>query len=184
MTYPTFLLKELEDVYHRLGDNGCKIDMSTALLIYSLVLSKKPSYVLEIGRYQGFSTACIVGALNDLCKGELYSIDIKHQCPEWIEYFLSPHHILTMNSLDILKDAKISSLLFDMFFIDGDHTYHGVTKDLENTYSLSNWGAQWLIDDANFSAVDQAITDWLAKNSNLRDLGIFNKKIRIISRVS
>lgn len=180
MTYPTFITSELDFIFTKLGDQNCFIDRITALFLYTIVSATKPNHVLEIGRYQGFSTACLAGALRDLNHGELWSIDISHQCPDWLDDFLRPCHVMTLDSATIMKNTDITKNQYDLFFIDGDHRYAAVLQDLQNTYALSSSCAKWLIDDSDMDDVAAAIKHWISQNNDLIDVGIFNQKIRLV----
>lgn len=182
MSYPSFIVTDLDPMFARLGEENCCIDRATALFLYTMVFVTNPQHVLEIGRYWGFSTACMVGALRDLGKGSLCSIDIAHQCPEWIDEFLQPHQILTLDSKTMLQDHRVTQHRYDLFFIDGDHGFPGVLQDLENTYAVSLPGSKWIIDDLDCSDVDTAMRTWLSRHRNLMDIGPINHKLRLIVR--
>ena len=63
------------------------IDTKEGFRIYSLIRKRKPSTVVETGVCNGFSTMCILLALDKNEKGRLYSIDYPFRADESLEDF-------------------------------------------------------------------------------------------------
>ena len=136
------------------GDGG-----EHGLLLYKLVgqnNAKRPSVILDIGTARGFSAITMARALLDgNLEGMVYSIDIidhnsqivwhgeKHDAEDplagvhisrsevWSRWFAEEVSRITpmsAQSHEVLKDWSLGPI--DVAFIDGEHTYEAVVRDL------------------------------------------------------
>jgi predicted O-methyltransferase YrrM len=115
---------------------------SYTLMLYEFVRELKPKKMLEIGVCTGQSTKTILMALGANKSGQLVSIDRKNRqdileadYPDLKQYW----HLVVGSShdsqtLQAVKNMLEDNELYDMAFIDGDHSYEGVKQDW-NDYS-------------------------------------------------
>ena len=97
--------------------------------------AKKMKSIVEIGSYKGRSTL----ALLEGCKGTVVAIDTWLGSPglnmDGTEYDTFLENTKDYDNLEILKkdsvDAAENIDEVDMVFIDGEHTYEGVKRDIE-----------------------------------------------------
>ena len=86
----------------------------------------KNSIVLEIGSYNGISTSLFA-----FYAKEVYAIDV------WFSPKLKNEIIPTYNNIIFIGGSSVSVIptlennYFDMIYIDGDHSYDTVKKDIE-----------------------------------------------------
>lgn len=127
-------------------------EFGTALMLFSLVVSTRSRYILEIGRNRGYSTLALAAALkfNEMgwdeaetnkirpdvdyptfearTPGRLWSVDcMVHPEAEALinDYGLSKYvEFVNRFSADVASDV-----LFDVILIDGDHTFQGCLAD-------------------------------------------------------
>lgn len=96
-----------------------------------LVHMLKPSQILEIGTYTGYSALCMVEGMTPL--GTLVTIDINEELEERVQGYFdqSPHgHKIDYrigNALEIIPTLK---QMFDLVFIDADKDNYGKYYDL------------------------------------------------------
>jgi predicted O-methyltransferase YrrM len=132
----------------------CSSEFGLGLSLFSLAVSINASTIVEIGRFRGFSTFALAGALRFLEIGwdeparhlirpdvnyvsalqprdrKLYSVD-NLPLPE-AESLLAEHGLSRFVVLiNQRSDAVVPSGLFDLVFIDGDHSYEGCMADVE-----------------------------------------------------
>jgi predicted O-methyltransferase YrrM len=176
--YPDFLYR-LEDFLKLIPDGQGKCTKNDLIFLYSVIYSKKPMRVLEIGRDVGTSTLAICGALTDNNKGHLYSVDIVNILPDAVAEIVSEKlTILTMSSkylLDTFDDR------FDIIFIDGDHSYQMVKSDLQQSLELASNDAIILCHDADLIDVQLAINELCTRLPNtVVDCGMFGTCTQMI----
>ena len=112
------------------------------LWLWTNCLQRKPINILEIGTLHYTSSLAFLRAMEVLPKTRLWSADLLHRAREKFkfndEYVSSRWIRLIGKSQDIVPCINVK---FDFIFIDGDHTYDGITRDFNNCReSLSDNG--------------------------------------------
>jgi len=102
-----------------------RLNIAEGALLYKYCKKKKDGGILEIGRKHGGSTVLMASALD---KGKLYSVDIvdHSEAHDNTSELSNKIVLINGNSSEIEWDREI-----DLVFIDGDHSYDGVRKDIE-----------------------------------------------------
>ncbi len=143
-------------------------------MLYSLVRRLKPSTILELGTGRGYGAFCMALALVDgNLGGKLITVD---RTPgdsryDWAYVDAEGENKITNTSLNEFWDqnlpksltdriefrcgdtADVHNLLadvdskLDLVFIDGDHSYNGVTLDFLSSYAISAPNAVFVFDD-------------------------------------
>ncbi len=140
---------------------------SYVLTLYEIVLETMPKNILEIGVQNGQSTKSMLLALNDYLKlskwdesvskdlepGRIISVDLKDRATildaeysdlkKYWTFILGDSH-----DPEIINQVKESSdKLYDMAFIDGDHSYEGVKQDWDNYTPMVKPGGLVILHD-------------------------------------
>jgi predicted O-methyltransferase YrrM len=146
------------------GINRCvevnaQLVMRERVLLYALVFSLGPRRVLEIGTATGGSARIISAALSDLkLRGSLVTIDPHPAIDfDWSEV---AHNTETLRG-SFPGDYRHRGPLFDFVFVDGDHSYSGVLRDLEAVPDLLAEGGYVLLHDAFNAEVARGIDEAL-----------------------
>jgi predicted O-methyltransferase YrrM len=157
------------------------ISREDIVFLYSVVFSKKPLNVLEIGRFEGASTLVIAGALADNGIGKLYSIDVQDLLTSEIKNVISNNTILIAeNSRNLNSTQQLENLKFQMFFIDGDHSTNMVINDISQCLNLSDNESIILCHDVNMPEVYEGINQSLLTTPNLINCGRFGTTIQML----
>lgn len=179
---PNFL-NHLNSVKSLIGINDCYLNMQDVIFLYSMVFSKKPNHILEIGHYKGWSTCVMYGALCDNNHGHIYSVDINDQIEPAVKTFLQSRTTLIQQcSSGLLQIAEIKDKKFQLIFIDGDHSYDWVLLDLHNAVQLADAECCFLIDDIDFDSVNLAVDSFVKSRSDIVDCGTYGQKIKLLYR--
>ena len=177
---PQFL-KYIDNVQQFIGPADSLMNSQDAIFLYSMIWSKFPKNVLEIGRWHGWSSAIIFGALEDIGDGHLYTVDIKDQTNTRIKSIIeSRTTFITASSADILSLSELSQLQFEIVFIDGDHRYDAALLDLKNTYKMLTKEAWILVHDNDMPDVQNAVNTFLSQVNDVTDCGYYGEKIRLL----
>jgi predicted O-methyltransferase YrrM len=114
--------------------------------------------VLEIGVHCGISTTALLAGLEEH-GGHLWSVDVHPSC----RYVWYGHPQWTFCLVWGVNEWP-SDVTFDLAFIDGDHSYDAVMKDLKDAHRQMNPGGLILCHDADcpnsFPGVRKAIDDY------------------------
>lgn len=90
--------------------------------------------ILEIGRLHGKSTAVLAAGLREgRVQAPLYSVDLQDRHQSTAEGHLRERGLLELVTLMQGDSAEVIAKLpgrFDTVFVDGDHSYEGVMRDL------------------------------------------------------
>jgi len=127
-------------------------------ILYDIAMSYPIKYsvnYLEIGCYAGGSACLMLQRKNTI----VYSIDLGHPIsPDVVLKNVSNLNIHN-NKYEYIKGdskksetySKITDKIFDIIFIDGDHSYNGVISDFEIYSLLLKKGGYLVFDDYNDS---------------------------------
>ncbi len=130
-----------------------------------MMASRARKRIVEIGRFYGGSTFLLACAN---AKVPIHSIDLGPQDDDRLRRCLSDGAVGENLEL-IVGDSQGGEFAHiqdvDMLFVDGDHSYEGCTRDLENWYPKVVPGGHVLLHDCYFgSPVLESVVDFTAKH--------------------
>jgi len=95
----------------------------------NFINNKDKNFILEIGSYEGMSAIFFANNFLDNNDSELTIVD--------------PHYV----NMEVIKSFNKNHKKFNFIYIDGDHSFDQVFKDLENcSQNLQEGGVIWLDD--------------------------------------
>jgi len=163
------------------------ISPEAAESLYGMVVAQNvEGDVLEIGSWQGKSTSYLARAVLDSRNGQMFAIDhFMGNAGKENLYFVGERgstelkarfesnmqRIGLKDTITLLptssKEAypKLADRIFRFLFIDGDHTEHGVKKDIELFCPLVCAGGIIVFDDFNYTSpgVVLAVGEWVKR---------------------
>ena len=174
-------LHYMNNIRTLIGYSNCLMSNSDAMLLYSILLSKRPKNVLEIGRYHGWSTSVLYGALEDNNCGHLYSVDLNNFISgELIHIMQDRVTLIDQSSENLLDIDEIKHLKFEVIVIDGDHSYDMVLNDLTQSVELASPECCFLMHDIDAESVDSAINTFIKSRNDIVDCGVYGEKIKLL----
>jgi predicted O-methyltransferase YrrM len=143
------------------------------ILLYALVYALRPRTAIEIGTSEGGSALIICGAMDDLGAGRLVCVDQQFRIDDetWPLLYHRATRVEGQTPQVLTSAARAAGELFDFAFVDGDHSFEGLTADLEGLLPLMADGAVLLLHDSHHAPVRSAIDQALARHPNLHDGG-------------
>lgn len=136
------------------------LDVAEAALLYRVVRSLEAPTVVEIGRAEGGSTLLLAAAMrggrvlsldNDARRRDGATLDAR------LQRILRRYGLADAVNLVIADSATYPPFSHDVLFIDGDHSYEGVMRDIEHWTPYLRPGGHVLFDDTNQPGVAQAL---------------------------
>jgi len=145
---------------------------------------------VEIGSYLGRSTVVIAAGLAIGSKGSVFSIDPHISKASNYELFLENienslfvNHIIPVRnpSEKVLRNRSIHRIFrhpIGLLFIDGDHTYEGVKKDLEWVDVVYRGGIIALHDyTSKFPGIVKAVNEYQASHHTMEQYQLLGSMI-------
>lgn len=130
---PEELYKKNNIVFKNAGDykkvNILTVEKESAEFLYYVVKMIRPEIVVETGT--GLSTILMASALLENKSGHLYSFDIDLKAMERLNGYDLNTNILKNVSVFIEPAKKLDLDKIDLLFLDADHSYEAVKKELE-----------------------------------------------------
>jgi predicted O-methyltransferase YrrM len=128
------------------------------ILLYATVFAFAPERVLEIGVRWGGGSRIIHSALTDLGRGRHVGLDPEPVVEfDWSIIADRSTLIVGRSPDDLPKARDAAGGLFDFAFVDGDHSFEGVKRDIEGIRPFLAPGAAILLHDAYHPPVARAI---------------------------
>jgi hypothetical protein len=139
-----------EGLVETLADIRGKLQPADQLKLYEAAhFARGP--VLEVGRLHGKSTVALAAGLRDGGSGErLYSIELQAKYRSAAEHHLGERGLLELVTLLDGDSVECIAALpgdFDTVFLDGDHSYEGVARDLDALRGRLRPGGVLLVHD-------------------------------------
>ena len=149
---------EFDSRYERPGRwEPCSTDKEHGEFLTAMVRLIKPKKIIETGTHYGRGAAALAEGCRLNGMGHVYTCD-----PERKQHLWTPDHgrfitYVQGNAHDVRRDHQY---LWDLAFIDGDHTYDGCVDDINTITPRMSMGAIALIHDYMlFSGVADAIAE-------------------------
>lgn len=130
-----------------------------------MMASRAKRGMVEIGRFHGGSTFLLACANGET---PIHSIDLGPKDDQQVLRYMDENGLgknvtLLVGDSQTGEYPQISNI--DLLFIDGDHSYEGCTKDLNNWYSKVVDGGHILLHDCYFgSDVQQSVLDFVERH--------------------
>jgi len=149
-----------------------RLDLNEAGHLFSLARSIPSAKILEIGRLAGGSTILLAAAIDE--RSKVTSIDINPKDDETLASVLNRVGLAGKVELivDDANNIKAENESYDIIFIDGDHSYEGVSRDYNHwKYAVKKGGHMVFHDYDDSCPYVMRLCDEIMEN----DLGIYKK---------
>ena len=172
--YVKFVKEYYKEITIKHKNHSNYVDMIKVLHVISKLI--RPENYLEIGVRRGRSIS-IVAKNSPLC--ELHAFDmwvknytrIENPGPSLVKKELKKvnHkgkiYFYNGNSRETIPKFKVKNpkIYFDLICIDGDHSFYGASKDLDNVIEILKIGGYLVFDDSNSFEHPFLKTVWLSK---------------------
>ncbi len=156
---------------------GNSIDTLLGKWIYCIIRVSKPKVVIETGVAHGFSSWCILNALNKNKYGKLFSIDLPSKDtdfnyninnygvnPGWMvpETLKSKWRLMLGDTKDLLPSLLNELKKVDIFFHDSDHSYENMKFEFDTVLPYLSKNGYIISDDIDKNS---AFEEFVYKNN-------------------
>lgn len=141
----------------------------------------RPTYILEIGTYTGYSAICLAQGLT--ADGHLHTIDINEELTDMHKRYWGDEGLTDKITMHVGKAADIIPTFnetFDLVFIDADKVNYGLYYDL--IIDKVRPGGFIFADNVLYDA--EVILPIEEQSKNGKAIGAFNEKIKNDPRVT
>jgi precorrin-6B methylase 2 len=139
------------------GDIGVEIGVQTGSFSYHVLLQKNPSKLYLIDPW-------IYGIQKDVDKEE-WTPEIQNMRDRQYEYVCKLFHPYENVEIIRLRSEEAFEMFedeyFDYVYIDGEHSYEAVTRDLNNYFPKVKIGGYLIGDDYGWTGIAPAVQDFL-----------------------
>jgi hypothetical protein len=77
------------------------------------------------------------------------------------------------STVEIPKKMRFLEDIYDVVHVDGGHSQHCVTTDLDSASKLVKKGGIIIVDDTNFTHISDTLDEFLLENPNFSEISIF-----------
>jgi len=148
-----------------LYDAPAQLVMPERLLLYSLVSGLRPTAAVEIGTAEGGAAMIICAAMDAVGNGNLVCIDPAPKVTPDDRAKMS-HRVsfVSQASPEAIMEARVLlGSVFDFAFVDGDHSYAGVLRDINALLPFLHEDSYLLFHDVHYFEVHDAINEALKR---------------------
>jgi predicted O-methyltransferase YrrM len=130
-----------------------------------MLASRARQGIVETGRFHGGSTFLLSCANAEV---PIHSVDIAPKNDELVRRYMQQNGVGAKTELIVgdsqnVKYPQVGA--YDLLWIDGDHSYEGCTKDLENWYPELARGGHVVLHDSYFgSPVQDSVIDFIKRH--------------------
>ena len=146
--------------------------------LYLLMKLLKPSKVLEIGSYYGYSSMWMARGITD---GELHCVEVSSAQVDYIANLMTQEgmdhvHVHQGAGIEMMTKFKSEALSFDVIFVDADKASYSEYLDL--AYDLLPSGGLLLVDNCIWDGrVPQYDAGEFEGDKSTKAIAAFNKKL-------
>ena len=131
--------------------------------------------IAELGRFHGGSTLLLAAAADVT----VHSVDIEPQDDEYLNTLIDDLNLDNIKLyVDDSQNTDLSNdLEYDVLFVDGDHSYEGALKDMQNWWENLAVGGHVILHDC-YDTYDivQAVSDFVADKNIAMHISPYNSK--------
>ena len=149
--------------------------------MHQMIRTLRPDLALEIGTFKAGTTEVMVRAMLENKHGKLITIDpfggesVPPILKGWPKELHSYIAFSEVNSMELFIIATGQKYMFDLVFIDGNHSYEYASFDLNASATRLVPGGVIVVDDFDQPGVYQAVKDFLARNPGWEEIsGVFD----------
>lgn len=149
------VLKNFSIFKTNLTFSGLMRDHESMYVLWKTIEYFDPKNILEIGFGKGQTLGLVTEVANT--ESKIVSVDKCYQCLDEFKKMFPTHNtkFIEIDSKKLMLDQK-----FDFIIIDGDHSYEGAKKDLENCFSMLDQTGILVMDDwLHFDGVSRVIEE-------------------------
>lgn len=162
------------DGFQTIPKGFIRLDPVEAQYLHMLAKRSKKG-IVETGRYHGGSTLLLAIA-SDVT---VHSVDIEPQDDEYLGTLIER---LELDNIELYIDDSQNTdlskkLEYDILFVDGDHSYEGALKDMQNWWdNLAVGGHVVLHDCYDTYDITQAVSDFIIDKNIVMHVSPYNSK--------